>query len=344
MDVATIILLAAVVVNLMLTIGFFLFLRNRNVEVPLSNSLLELKSELISKQMEGLVSLRASLDNAHQVLNERLSDGNRSIDQKLTVISEIENKLGQLSTQTSNLEIIGKNIQSLSDILKPPKMRGQFGEILLENLLREILPEALLEFQYPFNDGVRVDVVIKLMKKLLPIDSKFPLESFHRFISADSDTEEKKKAEKEFTQALKRHIDAIAVKYLKPEEQTTDFAVMYLPSEAVYNQMLSAEHEELFRYALSKKVIPSSPGHLYGFLASISAIYAEAGLSTDSRKFVELLTTVQETVSKLNDINERVAGSLRSALKNVDKSKEELTIVTQHIQSSLEPDILENYE
>ena len=338
MDVLTLILILTVLINIVLVIWLFLFVKKQQTEEPLTKSLLELKSELISKQMEGLLSLRESLDTANQTLHDRLSEGNKTLDQRMTVINEIENKLGKLSTQTANLETIGKNIQSLSDILKPPKMRGQFGEILLENLLKEILPAPLLEFQYQFKDGGRVDAAVRLNNLLLPIDSKFPLESFHRLLEADSGTIEFKKAEKEFGQALKKHIDVISDKYIRPDEQTTDFAIIYLPSEALYNQLLSVEQEELFRYSLSRKIIPSSPGHLYGFLASVSAVYTEAGLTADSRKLGELLQSLQTTVSKLNDFNDRVGGSLRSALKTVDKTKEQLNSAHLLLDQFLEPE------
>ncbi len=335
MDQFTLVLLIAVVINIIITSLLFINLKKSKPDDSISLTLSEFKNEITTKQLEGLITLKDSVEKANQTLFDRLSEGNAAIDKRLAVVSEIENKLGQLSTQTNNLESIGKNIQSLSDILKPPKMRGQFGEILLENLLREILPEALLDFQYSFKDNVRVDAVVKLNERLIPIDSKFPLESFNRLItSADEDT--KSKSEKEFAQAIKKHIDAISDKYIRPDENSTEFALMYLPSEAIYNHLLSHEQEQLFRYALLKKVIPSSPGHMYGFLASISAIYREAGITSGGRKFGELLNSLHENVSKLNDLQERTSGSLRSAVKNVDKIKDSLTTMQNLLQDYID--------
>ena len=323
MDLFTLVILVAVVLNIVITI-VLLLRNNTNTSENTSLQLLsELKSELTNKQLEGLLSLKESVEKANDTLYSKLAEGNAVIDRRLTIIHEIENKLGQLSTQTKNLESIGKNIQSLSDILKPPKMRGQFGEILLENLLREILPDALLDFQYTLKNNVRVDAIVKLNERLIPIDSKFPLESFNRLLDASQEPE-KIKLEKEFAQAIKKHIDTISDKYIVPDENTTEFALMYLPSEAIYSHLLSHEQEELFQYSLRKKVIPSSPGHLYGFLASISAIYREAGISSGSRKFSELIHALQDNVTKLIDSQERANGSLRSAIKTVDKSKESL--------------------
>ncbi len=331
MDLLMLVLLTAVVVNIIITTILLLRAKKNKSEDTSSTILSELKTELTKQQLEGLITLKDSVEKANQTLYNRLAEGNAAIDKRLAVVNDIENKLGQLSTQTQNLETIGKNIQSLSDILKPPKMRGQFGEILLENLLREILPDVLLEFQYSFKNNVRVDAVVKLNERLIPIDSKFPLESYNRLIAV-SDEQGKIKAEKEFAQAVKKHIDAISEKYICPDENSTEFALMYLPAEAIYNQLLTHEQEQLFKYALMKKVIPSSPGHLYGFLASISAIYREAGISAGSRKFSELLNALHENVSKLNDLQERAAGSLRSAVKNVDKVSERLTTMQNLLQ------------
>ncbi len=330
MDQFTLIILIAVIANIIITVILLLRDKNNSSDNSSAQAIAELKSEIITKQLEGLLSVKDSLEKANQTLFEKLSEGNAVIDKRLTVINEIENKLGKLSSQTQNLEAIGKNIQSLSDILKPPKMRGQFGEILLENLLREILPDALLEFQYNFKNNVRVDAIVKFNDRLIPIDSKFPLESFNRLISL-TDEQEKNKAEKEFAQAIKKHIDAISEKYICPDENSTEFALMYLPSEAIYNHLLSHEQEQLFHYALQQKVIPSSPGHMYGFLASISAIYREAGISSGSREFSELLNSLHENVSKMNELQERAGGSLRSAVKNVDKIKDKLTTMENQI-------------
>ena len=144
-----------------------------------------LKSELISTQMEGLVSLRESLDSANRLLNERLAEGTETLDRRLELFGEIEKKLTQLEIQARAIQEVGQNIQSLSELLKPPRLRGGLGELLLENLLSQILPNSLYTAQYRFPDGHRVDAVVKLGERLLPIDSKFPLETFQHVLSGE---------------------------------------------------------------------------------------------------------------------------------------------------------------
>ncbi len=207
--------------------------------------LIELKSDIVRQQMEGLLSLRQSLDSANLVLSERLSEGNTAMEGRLALFGEIENRLGQLTMQTKNIETVGRNIQSLSELLKPPKLRGGLGEVFLENLLGQILPRSLFDMQYRFDDGQRVDAIVRIGDRLLPIDSKFPLESYQRL---DGTTNGKQNL-KEFTRVLKQQIDSIATKYLHPELGTTDFAVMYIPSEAVYYQLIAGPCRTQFWFA-----------------------------------------------------------------------------------------------
>lgn len=297
--------------------------------------LIELKSDIVSQQMEGLLSLRQSLDSANRVLSDRLSEGNSAMEGRLALFGEIENRLGQLAVQTKNIESVGRNIQSLSELLKPPKLRGGLGEVFLENLLGQILPRTLFEMQYRFDDGQRVDAIVKIGDRLLPIDSKFPLESYQRL----DDTTDGKRNLKEFTRVLKQQIDSIATKYLRPELGTTDFAIMYIPSEAVYYQLIAGPESDGFEYALSKKIIPSSPGHLYGFLASVSAMYRQAGLQSDSRKLVAGLDGLGESLERLKKLHERMNGSMRSMSGSLAKASEESTGMADRLERMRDPEI-----
>ena len=136
MDNITILLVIIVAINLVVSV-WLLFSRRQKDNGPQSvdTLILQLKAELAKQQNENLVSLKGSLDSTNRMLNDRLSEGTQALDRRMAVLGEIENKLGQLSTQTDNIESIGKNIQSLSELLKPPKIRGGLGEMFLENLL-----------------------------------------------------------------------------------------------------------------------------------------------------------------------------------------------------------------
>ncbi len=341
MDTVTVVLI--LVVGLQLAVLVWLFVSSRRLRPDPSAGSVEatlqmLKAELLTRQTESLSTLRQSIDSANRLLNERLAEGTSALDRRLSIFGEIENKLGELSTQAQNIEAVGNNISSLSDLLRPPKLRGNLGEMLLENLLGEILPRALFETQYSFAQGRRVDAVVKLAGKLLPIDAKFPLEAFERLTA----TPEDKAARRGFFQALKKHVDDISSRYVRPDENTTDFAVMYIPAEAVYYQLVSDGDRDGFEYALSKKVVPSSPGHLYSFLASIGSIYAGlnlelAGMTDGSRKLTDSLNELAEAVSRLERFHERMNGSMRSLTISFEKAREETSGLSLGLEKLRQP-------
>ncbi len=334
-----IVLLAAV--NILLVV--YLFVRSRKESQSDSKASFEaavqlLRSELIGKQAESFLSLRQAIDSANQIVNDRLAEGAGALDRRLSLINEIENRLGQLTTQTNNIEQIGKNIQSLSELLRPPKLRGALGELLLENLLGQILPQAMFEIQYQMSSGQRVDAVVRVGDRILPIDAKFPLEAFERVVASPYDPS----IQRDFSTTLKKHVDAIATRYICPGENTTDFAVMYVPAEAVYYQLISQDDRSGFDYALSKKVIPSSPGHLYAFLASLAAVYAATGLlhsgtQEESRRLAVGLSELAEALDRLVRYHERIEGSLRSISVSFEKAKGETTGMHKRLDHLREP-------
>ncbi len=327
----------AIVAVLLIAAVVLLILMLKRQKPPASDdqllrSIESIKAELISKQMEGLISLRESLDTTGKMVHDRLAEGSNSIDNRLKVFGEIEQKLGQLEQQTLSLEKIGQNIQSLSELLKPPKVRGILGEMLLENLLKDILPDNMFDTQYQFPDGSRVDVIIKMGKKILPIDSKFPLESYQRLVKEDN-----AQNHKEFKNAFKKQIDSIKKKYHRPDLNTTDFVLLYIPSEAVYYQFIAGKDKDLFEYALNKKVIPSSPGHLYAFLVSMSAVYAEISLTSDPAKLTGIISNIVDSLKRLKQLHQRMEGSGRNINSCLSKVKEELDITTLNLDKLLIP-------
>ncbi len=301
----------------------------------LDTAIESLKTDILRSQMEGLVSLRESFDSASRILNERLAEGSTTLDKRLDIISDIERKLGKLSQQTQTLERLGNDIKGLSELLKPPKVRGKLGEVLLEHLLSQILPPELFATQHSFANGGRVDAIIKLGERILPIDSKFPLESFQRLSSNESD----EKLQKDFQRTLKKHINAIHNKYIIPDENTTPFALMYVPSEAVYYHLVSGEDEELFTYSMEKQVIPSSPSHLYAFLASLMTIHSEIHLSEDTGRLTAAVQHIAESLSRLQQVHRRMEGSARSLSVSLTRIKDELSQIEYQLEQLNRPTI-----
>ncbi len=155
-------------------------------------------------------------------------------------VNTVTKDLTDLKHATSNILEVGKNIQSLQDILKPPKLRGELGELLLENIVKQILPPSSYQFSYKFQSGNIVDLVIKLKdSKLLCIDSKFPLDSIKDYLTGNNG----KDISSQFIRDVKKHIDAIASKYILPQEGTLDIALMYIPAENVYDEIILTDEK-----------------------------------------------------------------------------------------------------
>jgi len=283
-------------------------------------------------------------------LQKSTGDLNTRLDNAAKVVSEVSKGLGGLSEATKKVFEVGKDIASLQEILRSPKLRGGLGELFLGELLAQILPPAHFSLQHRFKSGEAVDAVIRLGHNLVPVDAKFPLENFKRVIVVSSE-EEQRAAKRKFIADVKKHIDAIAGKYILPDEGTFDFALMYIPAENVYYELIIKDEaidtgKGLLNYSFTKRVIPVSPNSFYAYLQTIllglKGMHIEeraqeiltnlARLSGDFRKFQEEFELVgkhltntksrydeaDKKLSKFNDKLESLSGS-SAALEETEK-------------------------
>jgi len=229
----------------------------------LNQQILQLQNQLGEVQ-------KGQAEAATQSLQEQTGFYQRS----QAMLNDVHRKLGGLEQASRQIQELGRDIGQLQDILKAPKLRGNLGEYLLEDLLRQVLPERNFETQYRFRDGTVVDAVVKLGDRLVPIDSKFPLESFQRLLAVEGEAA-RQLEKREFVRAVKKKIDEIAAKYIKEGEGTYDFALMYIPAENVFYELIVTDslkdrRYELSQYAMQKKVVPVSPNSLYAYLMAIA--------------------------------------------------------------------------
>lgn len=232
----------------------------------------------------GLLVMQQQLDAFREQMNQQLAAvtqqlqattgqiGSR-LDNAAKVVGEVRQNLGELSKATQQVFDVGKDIASLQEILRAPKLRGMLGELFLGDLLGQILPPNHFTLQHRFKSGETVDAVVRLSQFLVPVDSKFPLENFRRVIESQND-EERKAARKKFVMDVKKHIDTIADKYILPDEGTFPFALMYIPAENVYYETIIkdenlGDEKNLSAYSLQRKVIPVSPNSLYAYLQAV---------------------------------------------------------------------------
>ncbi len=285
-----------------------------------SNQLFSQQIDQLTRQMtEHLTHQRTDIQKTHQTVGERL-------DNAAKVVGELKGRLVQLEETNKRIFEVGKDIASLQEILKTPKLRGNLGELFLGDLLSQILPSEHFSLQYSFKNGEKVDAVVKLGANLVPVDSKFPLENFKKYLEAPSDLE-KKALRKLFLSDVKKHIDAIALKYIRPDEGTFDFALMYIPAENVYYEMVIREEAfdgdfSVMNHAMGKRVIPVSPNNFYVYLNTILLGLKGLKVEQSAKEILVTLARLQGDLGRFSDDFSKVGTHLnnaRSAYESADK-------------------------
>jgi DNA recombination protein RmuC len=278
-------------------------------------------------QMLGHVNERLK-ENA-EVLNKTQQTLGERLDNAARVVGNVQRSLGGLEEANRKIFEVGKDIASLQEILRAPKLRGGLGEFFLEDLLAQILPPEHFSTQYSFRSGEKVDAVIKLGSSLVPVDAKFPLENFKRIIDAASD-EEKGRAKKQFVIDVKKHIDAIAAKYILPDEGTYDFALMYIPAENVYYETIirdeSPAEKSLCHHAMSQHVIPVSPNSFYAYLQAIVLGLKGMKIEDRAKEIIQYLGRLQGDFAKFRDefsVLGKHVGHAQASYQNADRRLEQ---------------------
>ena len=258
--------MADVILILLLAVGLAAAL------VWLGRALRDLRADWSSQLAERSAEVDRHLLGVTETMDRRLAELDSKVDRRLESASQTTNKiherLGKVDEATTQMLERAKDLARLEQALRPPKSRGGFGELLLENLLRDRLPPNAYEMQYTFDSGERVDALVRVERNI-PIDSKFPLDNYNRLVEAESD-DERTLAERQFARDVKQHIEAIAAKYIRPDEGTYDFAFMYIPVEAVYYELACGKTGALLQYAHERRVFPVSPTTFTAYLQVIA--------------------------------------------------------------------------
>ena len=240
--------------------------------VWLARLMRKLGAEWVAQLTERNAEVDRRLVGVTETMDRRLAELDTKVDRRLESATQTTNKiherLGKVDEATTQMLERAKDLARLEQALRPPKARGGFGELLLENLLRDRLPPTAYEMQYTFDSGERVDALVRVDRSI-PIDSKFPLDNYNRLVEAESD-DERTLAERQFARDVKQHIEAIATKYIRPDEGTYDFAFMYIPVEAVYYELACGKTGALLGYAHERRVFPVSPTTFTAYLQVIA--------------------------------------------------------------------------
>lgn len=231
-----------------------------------------------------------------QGMQERLDKVSTGIHERLDNAARV---IGNVNKEIGVMQEIGRNMQALQDFLKSPKLRGNLGEQLLEQMLSQCMPKDMYVAQHKFSGGQIVDAIVQTEDGIIPVDAKFPMENYQRMVQENDETVRSQYA-REFTKDVKKHINDIARKYILPDEGTVDFAVMYVPSEAVYYEIIR-DQENLNTHGMDRRVLFVSPNSFYYFLRVIMMGMQGKRVAQATREILGAIQGIQRDAERLHE-------------------------------------------
>jgi len=302
--------------------------------------LLAKKAEPAKKEEGSLLMLQQQLNQVAQAVDSKLSESNKNVQEQFKhsadIIRNVTEKLTKLDE--TNRQVVGfaDQLKSLQDILKNPKQRGILGEYYLETVLKNVLPPSSFQMQYSFSNGEIVDAVVFVDKRIIPIDSKFSLDNYNRMFQTN-DSAEKKRLETAFVNDLKLRIDETS-KYVRPEEKTMDFAFMFIPSEAVYYDLLinkvgviAEDTNNLIYYAGKKKVIVVSPTSFLAYLQTVLQGLRNQKISEQAQSIIKEVERLGKHLFVYSEHFNRLGQHLDSTVSSFNKAKIEFGKVDKDV-------------
>lgn len=288
----------------------------------------EKKDEILTKwleNMQGTMDLRLKnvQDQLHQTsstLNERVDQSSKSMNSRLDKAAEV---IGKVQKELGSMSEIGRGMKDLQDFLRSPKLRGNIGEEVLKDLLEQMIPSENYFLQHTFSTGDRVDALLKVEEGYISVDSKFPMENFNQMSQAEKQ-EDREAIRKLFIRDVKKHISDISKKYILPSEGTVDFALMYIPSEAIYYEVV-VNNPELGKYSWSQRVLPVSPNVFYSYLKAILIGLEGKKVESRAKEILSTIRSIKEDSIKFSD-------SLRVMTKHISNAKNSADDVTKNFE------------
>jgi DNA recombination protein RmuC len=286
---------------------------------------------------QGMLLLQQQLQALERSLNSQVSESAKAMQENShRQFSESSRLIKEITQEVTSVKEIGRQtqgfaeqLQSLQDLLKNPKQRGILGEYYLETVLKNVMSPQDYRIQYPFKNGEIVDAVIVINKKLVPVDSKFSLDNYNRFVSTQVGSAERAVAEKAFVNDLKLRITETA-KYIRPEEDTMDFAFMFIPSEGIYydlltNQVGAGEEENLIQRAASKyKVIIVSPTSFLAYLQTVMQGLKALQIEERAEEIQKRVGELGKHVASWQEFYKKLGTSLGTSISHYNAGYKEL--------------------
>jgi len=317
------------------------FLRQRDLFAR-EKSLITIQEQINATSLETsrrIDQMAEAIQTVHLHMARTVEASRKSVDDRLNtttqVIQSISAQLGQIGESSKNLLAMGKDISELQNILRAPKLRGNLGELFLGELLGQMLPSEHYELQHTFQGGEKVDAVIMLQSGLVPVDAKFPLENFRKYAAATAG-EERRAARKSFLRDMKIHIDAIADKYIRTDEGTFPFAMMYIPAENIYYEAILRDEEtdngaNPLHYAMQKNVIPVSPNSFFAYLHTILIGLRGLRIEEHTREIIDHLDRLRQDITRYGETFRLVGTHLDNARKKFEDADKQFTRLENRI-------------
>ena len=337
MEVTGVILLVAVIVGF----GVVIYVLNQKLSSLKNDQATSLLKTDLDNLNKGVGELRESLSES---LNKKLADSQtemtknmqKQFAQSARIIADVTNRLTKLDETNKRVVDVADELQQLQNVLQNPKQRGVLGEFYLEQILQNLLPPGSYELQYKIADGLVVDAVIFLDDKILPIDSKFSLENYNRLIEAKG--EQRKVLEKKFKDDLKKRIDETS-KYIKPKKGTLEQALMFIPSEAIYYDLLAnkvgaggVNGRDFMHYAATDKhVTVVGPSTLSAMLQVIVQGIKSLEIQRDTEVIRKNIEQLQKHLIGYDGYFKKVGNSLSATVNHYNNASKELGKIDKDI-------------
>jgi DNA recombination protein RmuC len=269
------------------------------------------KDKILAKWLQ---SMQVSLEGTNRDMNDRLDNAAR-------YISQVAREVGKMSE-------LGQSMRDLQLFLQSPKIRGNIGEQVLKDLVSQAFPKGSFHLQYTFKSGEKVDAAIQTNAGILPIDSKFPMENF-KLMNSEDTSGDRAAAKRDFIRDVKKHIQDISKKYILPDEGTLDFAFIYLPSEAVFNEVSNSE--EILEFARRHRIYPVSPNTLYVHLQTVLLSFEGQKIEAKSRQVFRLLRAVQKDYEKTESVMQLLGKHLTNAYNQFSNVSQSFNLIGQKL-------------
>ena len=289
---------------------------------------------------ESFLMLQNQIQELSRVVGQQMGESTKIMQSQFgesaKIIRNVTERLTKLDETNRQVVNFADQLKNLQDILKNPKQRGILGEYYLETVLKNVLPPGSYQMQYAFSDGVIVDAVVFVDKRIIPIDSKFSLENYNRILEA-RDAMDKKRYEQAFVADLKIRIDETS-KYVKPEENTMDFAFMFIPSEAVYYDLLinkvgavADDTRNLINYAGQKRVIVVSPTSFLAYLQTVLQGLKNQKISEQTQDIIKQVENLHKHLLSYDDFVNKIGKGLSQTVGAYNSAQKEFKKIDKDV-------------